>query len=292
MSDALQMTFGAYEKTEEDLISDALNMPLDVKIDKAIKTFKAYESQALQFSEEGFYVCDSYGKDSDCIVHLAKMAGVKHQCYHNRTTIDPPELIRFGRKNRKNTIEIKPKQHLILGRMVEITMPPLRQKRWCCAEYKEQGGKDRAKVIGVRAAESSRRAKRWKTFSKNKYGAGFFLCPIVYWTDKDVWDFHAMMNLEHCSLYDEGFKRLGCIGCPMAGKGRRAQFDRWPGYEKLWKLGFKKLWEKWEGVPTKFGNQRSFEKNGTWENHYRYWMEEQEEHDEDQCNFLDMMEQR
>ena len=36
-------------------------------------------------------------------------------------------------------------------------MPPLRIMRFCCSELKEQGGKGRLKITGVRAAESKNR---------------------------------------------------------------------------------------------------------------------------------------
>lgn len=46
------------------------------------------------------------------------------------------------------------------------------------------------------------------------------LNPIVDWTDEDVWDFlDNIVKVPHCCLYDEGFKRIGCIGCPLAGGG-------------------------------------------------------------------------
>lgn len=52
--------------------------------------------------------------------------------------------------------------------------------------------------------------------------------PIAYWTDSDIWDYSKDVGLEQCSLYDEGFARLGCIGCPMARRvGREQEFNRW-----------------------------------------------------------------
>lgn len=59
--------------------------------------------------------------------------------------------------------------------------------------------------------------------------------PIVDWTDEDVWGFIHERNLPYCSLYDDGFKRLGCIGCPMAGtKQMIKEFERWPQYKRLY----------------------------------------------------------
>ena len=66
--------------------------------------------------------------------------------------------------------------------------------------------------------------------------------PIVDWTDDDIWDFIRDRQLPYCSLYDEGFKRLGCIGCPLAGtKGMEKDFERWPQYKRLYIKAFQKM---------------------------------------------------
>ena len=41
------------------------------------------------------------------------------------------------------------------------------------------------------------------------------LNPIIDWLDEDVWEFIKTENLLYCKLYDCGYKRLGCIGCPQ-----------------------------------------------------------------------------
>lgn len=57
--------------------------------------------------------------------------------------------------------------------------------------------------------------------------------PIVDWTEDDVWEFlNDVAKVPHCSLYDNGLDRIGCIGCPLAGrKGMERDFDRWPRYK-------------------------------------------------------------
>ena len=43
--------------------------------------------------------------------------------------------------------------------------------------------------------------------------------PIIDWTDEDVWEFSKVENIPQSPLYKEmggAYKRLGCIGCPMA----------------------------------------------------------------------------
>lgn len=68
------------------------------------------------------------------------------------------------------------------------------------------------------------------------------LNPIIDWEDSDVWEFICKNKIPYCSLYDEGFHRLGCIGCPMARqKGREQQFTRWPKYKKAYLNAFEKM---------------------------------------------------
>lgn len=67
--------------------------------------------------------------------------------------------------------------------------------------------------------------------------------PIVDWSDEEVWEFlNDWVKVEHCSLYDEGFKRLGCIGCPLAGsKNMIRDFERWPKYKELYIKAFQRM---------------------------------------------------
>ena len=69
--------------------------------------------------------------------------------------------------------------------------------------------------------------------------------PIVDWSDEDVWEFlNDVAKVPHCTLYDEGFKRIGCIGCPMGRRnGMERDFARWPKYKTLYLNAFKKMIE-------------------------------------------------
>ena len=73
--------------------------------------------------------------------------------------------------------------------------------------------------------------------------------PIIDWTDAEVWEFIREYDVPYCSLYDEGFKRLGCIGCPMGTvEHRRYEFERWPKYKELYLKAFEKMVERHGGV--------------------------------------------
>jgi phosphoadenosine phosphosulfate reductase len=197
----------------------------------------------------GYYGCFSGGKDSCVIKELVRLAGVDVTWHYNVTTIDPPELVRFIRAQHPDVVWERPLHGGFFQYMDRIGMFPMRRRRWCCSVYKESRNPPGAVLIlGVRAAESARRAKMWKTVSWHNGVNAWCVAPILHWPDAEVWTFIRGRGLAYCSLYDEGFSRLGCIGCPMARKeGRLKEFERWPGFERAWKRAFQRLWEKRTG---------------------------------------------
>ena len=40
--------------------------------------------------------------------------------------------------------------------------------------------------------------------------------PIIDWTFQDIWEYIDDRNIDYNPMYDNGYKRVGCIGCPMA----------------------------------------------------------------------------
>lgn len=123
----------------------------------AIEALRTFEP------EEGYYLCYSGGKDSDVIRILASLAGVKHDIAYNLTTADAPETVQYI-KSIDNIIINKARypdgKHKTMWNLIPQKMlPPTRLMRYCCEELKEQGGKGRLKITGVRAAESKARAE-------------------------------------------------------------------------------------------------------------------------------------
>ena len=85
---------------------------LQKKIDYSIKVMQKAERLALSMNDEGFWLAFSGGKDSQVLCHLALMAGVKFKAHMNLTSVDPPEVIRFVRKNYPEVEMIKPKMSI------------------------------------------------------------------------------------------------------------------------------------------------------------------------------------
>ncbi len=240
-----------------------MGQSLDEKVHHSIAELNTYEPAGE------YYGCFSGGKDSVVVKELARLAGVRVKWHYNVTTIDPPEVHRFIRREHPDVQwERRPKHFFQV--LAEQQGYPTRISRWCCREFKESHGHGQVMVTGIRAAESPRRAKAWKVFTRwhtrNQAVASWVLNPILQWSDDDVWRFIRERELPYCKLYDEGWKRLGCIGCPMGHAEQvERQFARWPQYERAWRRAFHRLWARrrdttitrgkrkgrqWPGFPT------------------------------------------
>jgi len=217
---------------------------LDQKINDSIALLRANEP-----ADQPYYGGFSGGKDSIVIKELARLAGVNVVWHYNQTTIDPPELTRFILDVHPDVLWAKPRHGNFFRRMEKKGFPT-RRARWCCEEYKETAApRGSVMILGVRAEESPKRAKTWKDVTFHTRTRAWAVAPILRWSEEDVWAFIEARHLPYCTLYDEGFERLGCVGCPMArAAGRRKAFDRWPGFEKAWKVAFKRIWDRRHGT--------------------------------------------
>lgn len=238
-------------------------MNLQSKIDYSIALLRKCEQVALDYDpENGFYLAFSGGKDSQVLYHLAKMAGVKFKAHMNLTSIDPPEVIRFVKKKYPDVELIKPTMS-IYDMALKTHLLPTRRVRWCCAKYKEMSGAGKVTLIGIRHAESVKRSKRNEVETGDRKFSGNFdqfsehkekmvtcvggkdkilVSPIINWTERDVWGFLNGNGIEHCSLYDEGYTRIGCILCPMSNyKQKLKDCQRFPHVRRKWIQTIQKL---------------------------------------------------
>lgn len=224
---------------------------------------------------EGYYGCFSGGKDSCCIKRLALEAGVKVRWHYNVTTIDPPELVRFIRAAHPDVTFVRPRHGNMIHRAAEVKGFPTRRVRWCCEEYKEtMSPHGETMIMGIRSAESAARAKRWRDVTFHTRSHAWVVSPILHWTTAHVWGFIRDRRIPYCSLYDEGFDRLGCIGCPMARmSGRRREFDRWPKFEAAWRRAFQRIWERRAGSVRRDGREWfGTARFASWEEMWEWWL--------------------
>lgn len=210
------------------------------KVKVAINRLKLHEPK------EGYYVAFSGGKDSCVVLDLCKRAGVKYDAHYNVTTVDPPELVYFIRREYPEAWENRNKPSMSMWELiVKKRMPPTRKARYCCQYFKEQGGKGRFVVTGVRHQESARRAKRKLVETCSQHRVKQFIHPIIDWSEADVWEYIHTYNVPYCKLYDEGARRIGCIMCPYERKAAKIDdMKRWPKYVKLYETAFQRMIDK------------------------------------------------
>ncbi len=269
-------------------------MKLDAeKEKKALERLRAFEP------DDGYYLCYSGGKDSDAIRILADLAGVKHENVHNLTTVDAPETVQYikslpdVRINYPHTTMWKliEKKTIPPTRLIRYCCDVLKERggegkvkitgvRWAESAKRAESA-DLVKIIGKpkttqNEAESinaeyrvSRQGGMLLSTDNDKSRRMVEMCyrtrfttvnPIVDWSDRDVWDFLHHYGCNSNPLYACGFHRIGCIGCPMAEKGRFVEFARYPKYYQNYirafdrmliarkNKGLPKVWENGEDV--------------------------------------------
>ena len=262
------------------------------KVETAIRRLQTFEPP------EGYYLCFSGGKDSAVIKALADMARVKYDAHYNLTTVDPPELVRFIKEQHPDVIIEIPRDkdgnRVTMWNLIpKKKMPPTRIMRYCCKVLKEGGGEGRFVVTGVRWAESTRRANsRAGLELSNGTNAGrrvrmdpdnpaneqmarfcptkgqHVLNPIIDWENADVWEFIKKYNVPYCGLYDQGYKRLGCIGCPMSTNAAE-ELRRYPTYRRAYIRAFEKMIK----ARVADGNETEWESG---EEVMKWWLKEEE----------------
>lgn len=177
---------------------------------------------------DGKKICCSFsgGKDSQVCYHLLKDAGIQFDSILSITRFEPPEILRFVRDNYPD-VQIRRAYKKTLVDDIKCHGLPTRYRRWCCeAKHAKIKGYDLL-VVGVRAEESPRRREQWHLVGRKPDGS-YYLCPVIDWTSGEVWEYLNGKGIPHCSLYDEGLERIGCVCCPLAVRYMRKQAARWP----------------------------------------------------------------
>lgn len=275
------------------------------KVDIAVKRLREAAEMSQALYEKPLLVTYSGGKDSDTVLRLAQIAKIPFEVQHSHTTADAPETVYHVRDKFRELelagIKCEIDYHIqpdgtrtTMWNLIQRKLtPPTRCIRYCCAELKEGGGKDRMITTGIRWDESTARKRRGalEIISKRKEKSVYLnndndedrrlfeTCtmkgkrvanPIIDWETSDVMDFLTEEKVKLCSLYSEGWKRVGCIGCPMAGKQRYTEFARYPTYKKAYIRAFDKMME----MRRLRGMLRGWNMGETGVDVFHWWMED------------------
>lgn len=278
---------------------------------KSIERIKIASEMSLYHYGKPLVCTYSGGKDSDVMLELFKRSGIPFEVRNSHTTADAPQTVYHIRNTFRDLELAGIKCDIDYHKQPNggyITMwnlipkkliPPTRRARYCCSVLKESGNRNRMIATGVRWAESIKRKGRAefeiigktakngvylsekmlltdcdesrKLFERCEMKAETVVNPIIEWTDSDIWDFYWNECKNHNPLYKMGFYRVGCIGCPMAGKQRYFEFSVFPTYERAYIRAFERM----------LLTRRDMGKNdttGKWKDAeavFRWWMEDE-----------------
>jgi phosphoadenosine phosphosulfate reductase len=242
----------------------------------AIRYLKSFEPP-----DEPYYLCYSGGKDSDAIRILASLAGVKHDIVNNHTTVDAPETVRYIRSIPSVQIQYPEKSmwELIVqkkgppSRLMRYCCEELKEKggrgrvkitgvRWdesanrsnnhgrvtiigknkTVRKVAEDNGADFMLTAKGGVVLNTDNAESRKVVETCYRTTTLMVNPIVDWTTEDVWLFLRHYGCESNPLYQCGFKRIGCIGCPLGGvKSMNREFALYPKYKQLYIKAFDRM---------------------------------------------------
>lgn len=216
-------------------------MKLDDKIAYSLDLISRGERLALALNpEDGYFVGFSGGKDSQALLQLVKMAGVRYKAYYSVTTNDPPPNVYFIRQHYPDVVFLHPKDNFF--KLVEKSGLPTMFRRFCCGRLKESAGVGCAVLTGVRAEESRKRAaydevsvySHRKEHTKHAHSRTIaeieenehrcikgkdklMIYPLLRWTESDVWQFLHEQGLPTNPCYEQT-GRVGCMFCPFSNK--------------------------------------------------------------------------
>lgn len=94
--------------------------------------------------------------------------------------------------------------------------------------------------------------------------------PLIDWEDDFLWWYIRTEGIGLNPQYSCGQCRVGCVGCPMAGDERYAQFAQYPKYKDLYIAAFGRMLIERE--------RRGLENRSQWKNAqcvFDWWMEDE-----------------
>lgn len=272
----------------------------------AIERLKMFEPNANQ---EPYYLAYSGGKDSDTIKILAQLAGVRYEAVNNHTTVDAPETVYYIRSQKDVKVEYPEKTmwQLIVEKMMPPTRliryccAKLKERggegrrvvtgvRWAESQKRKENA-DVLKILKKTKDVIAKAEEYGVDFREIRQGGVVLnsdndkarelvedcylhhkvvINPIVDWSDNDVWEFLHHYGCKSNPLYECGYKRIGCVGCPLAAKhSRYKEFNDYPKYKLNYIKAFDRMLER--------RKERGLETDETWKsgkNVFKWWMGE------------------
>lgn len=244
-------------------------MELSEAIAQSIILLQQGEPLALAMNPaQGYHLAFSGGKDSQVLLSLAKLSGVRFHAEYTVTGNDAPENVYFIREHYPDVHWLHPKKKFFA--LVREKGLPTMTRRFCCERLKEGMGKGEVVLTGVRWEESRKRAayRPIEVMSRRKEHQGqdhgrsvewlqqtehqcikgqdrVMVRPLLHWTSDMVWEYINHYRLPVNPLY-ESHGRVGCMFCPFASRPQLQWYrNQYPGFDKALHLALDDFWQKY-----------------------------------------------
>ena len=174
------------------------------------------------------------------------------------------ELKEFGGKGRLKVVGVRWAESRTRSEnsaLVMITGKPKKVTKFLEENYIPYDKNKKSGVIMNYDNSESRRAVEFCYRTTNT-----MISPIIDWSDNDVWEFLNYYGCKSNPLYQCGFGRVGCIGCPLSTyKNMKREFSLYPKFRDNYINAFSHMVDK-----------RRTEKNDSFwtsgEEVYKWWV--------------------
>ena len=162
------------------------------------------------------------GKDSTVVLHLVREilqeSGTPVVALNLDTGCKFPEVTAF-RDEQARWWDIR--LHVARPAVSLEGYPLAVDKVACCRELKIAPLNRAVRELGIRLLFSGIRhdehpSRSARTWLEERSSPDHLLCnPILHWSEMDVWACHSLAGLPYCSLYERGYRSLGCVPCTL-----------------------------------------------------------------------------
>ncbi|UOR12803.1 phosphoadenylyl-sulfate reductase [Halobacillus amylolyticus] len=197
----------------------------------------AYQS----YGESIVYAC-SFGAEGIVLIDLISKVKKDAEIVFLDTDVHFPETYELIEKVKRRYpqlhIHIK-KPDLTLDEQANEYGPALWKKQpgQCCYIRKIKPLEDAlsgatAWISGLRREQSPSRSHT-DFVNKDERFQSIKVCPLIYWTWEDVWDYIRVNSLDYNELHDQKYPSIGCMPCtePVTEQGDDRS-GRWQGFNK------------------------------------------------------------
>lgn len=112
---------------------------------------------------------------------------------------------------------------------------------------------------------------------------------IYYWDTQNIWQYIKDNNITTNPLYEKGYTRVGCIGCPLATYSKvLKEFSDYPKYKQAYLKAFEKMLEVRKAAGMCDQDKEGYHKWTDAETVFEWWIEEYRRNVKGQLTFDDI----